>query len=1038
MTDTLSDLIVATGAVNMSERAEERAVIGRVTTNAVRPLRDEPVTSLVRTAQLLEGEGLVDLANREALFGAAFSCWRDVVTDPAFNSDELDGDLLRADLSLAFHAAVSGTLSRRATEVRQVLAQQLPDAASLQDSQPASPEWGSAVLHDTALAIVLLTRKEGGWADIALALGLLHSLRERQQQFEADFLADEQDGRTAAVRLVAYYHLAQMATLSGRYIETGEGAASGLLVRLDTHLSQANHAIEHLVDGRLARIAALLHAQLQSLVRHSIWTQIEGLGEGVAQLVANLARRDSPTPTLELWPSQEAAMNRNFLDSYRRAVIVEMPTSAGKTLLAKFAIVQTFALSKNSTIAYVVPTRVLVNQVTDELRRDLAPLEMTVEQAVPVFDLDPTENRLLETPPSVLVTTPEKLDLLIRGNHASLQNLSLVVVDEAHNIADGSRGARLELVLATIRRDRPNARYLLLSPFVPNAQDLVSWLGDDRGLAPIRVEWKPNKRVVGALDVQKINNRNQLVLTAVSAVDNSDLPVGTQIELGPVSPMPTTLKAISLAAATLLRHRGPTLIICGGKSYAAERAMEIARTREQRQLSDFGEAVIRHTLAELGPNNAMAYALRHGVAYHHAGVSMETRRFVEVLMRREEIDTICGTTTLAQGVNFPLTNVIVEDRRKGRDGDLSYADFWNIAGRAGRGMMSDLGVVAFPVKEERQRDGWSRFFEGEATSIASQLTDVVAKAATIGTTFDRAAIRRTPNLSSFLQYLAHALKVSGSLQAANEIEDLLRSSFVFRQVQEESPESARRLVDLCRAYLSQIRGESGLVALADGTGFSTPTIRAMLMDAQGAPGVTDRTEWEPDLLFGPDLEPLTTRIAMIGDLPEMSLSDLSGGPFNAARIAKIIRDWVNGEPVNTMADRYGDQSKTPLKRQAAFSGYLHSKLAGLTSWGMGALESVALAGSAEGRDSDAGHVPSMILFGVNKKEAVWLRMAGLTREAATGAAKLWQEQQRPEPESFVELRSWVTGLNDHDWGRAIPDSPLRGDDMRLLWKELHA
>src|SRR5919108_6276781 len=111
-----------------------------------------------------------------------------------------------------------------------------------------------------------------------------------------------------------------------------------------------------------------------------------------------------------------------------------MPTSAGKTLLAEFAIVQALALYPEQRVAYVVPTRALVNQVTRRLRHDLGPLGLEVEAAVPVIDLDATEGALLRQPFNVLVVTPEKLDLLLRSDHPSAVGISLIVADEAHNI----------------------------------------------------------------------------------------------------------------------------------------------------------------------------------------------------------------------------------------------------------------------------------------------------------------------------------------------------------------------------------------------------------------------------------------------------------------------------------------------------------------------------------------------------------------------------------------------------------------------------
>ncbi len=65
-------------------------------------------------------------------------------------------------------------------------------------------------------------------------------------------------------------------------------------------------------------------------------------------------------------------------------------------------------------------------------------------------------------------------------NKKAARPLALVVMDEAHNIEDESRGLRIELLLATIKQVL-SRQALLLMPFVPNANDLAQWLVADRG-----------------------------------------------------------------------------------------------------------------------------------------------------------------------------------------------------------------------------------------------------------------------------------------------------------------------------------------------------------------------------------------------------------------------------------------------------------------------------------------------------------------------------------------------------------------------------
>src|SRR5690606_7894502 len=130
----------------------------------------------------------------------------------------------------------------------------------------------------------------------------------------------------------------------------------------------------------------------------------------------------------------------------------------GKTMLAQFRILQ--ALNQfaedDGWVAYVAPTRALVAQIMRRLRRDFGSLEIKVEQVSGGIEIDSFEEEMLseERGFDVLISTPEKLGLIIRNGKLSHRPLALVVVDEAHNIEDDQeRGLRIELLLATIRQD---------------------------------------------------------------------------------------------------------------------------------------------------------------------------------------------------------------------------------------------------------------------------------------------------------------------------------------------------------------------------------------------------------------------------------------------------------------------------------------------------------------------------------------------------------------------------------------------------------
>jgi replicative superfamily II helicase len=935
--------------------------------------------------------------------------------------------------------AVAGTLGARQAEVRFDLR-----SFDLTTVPSRDRSWAEQVSHRVAIALALLVRKADGWRDVRLALQRIAELRSAQESAETPFLSEQGDDEAqtqAAGALVVWYHLAQIVTLAGEYLRDGASSQESISTSLDRHRDRALQVASEFHLTIVGHTAGLVWACARALVAAAIWSHVRGLGEQVRAFARNLVSEGRQNPIIELWPSQQQALRQNVLTTYHRAILVEMPTSAGKTLLAKFSIVQTKALNPNGVVMYLAPTRALVNQVTLELRQDFQQLQLSVEQTVPAFELDPTEESLLNGVSDVLVTTPEKLDLLVRRNHPVTRNIALVVVDEAHTLADSLRGARLELLLGMLKRERPDARFLLLSPFLPKGDELTQWLGDDRALPPIVVRWEPSNKVVAAARNDGRGRAKRLVLETLPSTDNIGVAPGRIVVLGPPASAESKT-AVSQAAVAAMRERGSVLVLCKGRGTAEKRAGEIAEASEERSTIPDVDAVCRYLQAEAGEELPLVQYIKRGVAYHHAGLSPEARWLVESLIRRGHVNVVCGTTTLAAGVNYPITTVIVETLKKGTTDDLKYSDFWNIAGRAGRALVDAVGVVAFPARNHHDVDDYKTFLEGEAEEIASQLTRLLTVSDDLASRFSMQIVDRYPEFGSFLQFLAHAMRVAGSTDLADDVEDLLRSTLVFRQALRADPTGAwsRKLVAVAHAYLTQIRGQRGIVELADQTGFATPSVLYLQARIPSIPRAKDRGSWQPSVLFGSDIRPLTDRIAAVASIPEIKLGVGHRQPFNAQRIAEILRDWVNGSDLSELAKRY--PIPTPQNQEddrgeaiTRFSQYLFGTLLGRASWGLGALEGLSLAGiEPPAAGGDEAYVPAMVFFGVRRKEAVWLRMVGVPRMVADPMGAIWETQRGGPPQTYAEVRNWVNAFGDEQWRSVIPrGSVLTPDAARRVW-----
>lgn len=81
----------------------------------------------------------------------------------------------------------------------------------------------------------------------------------------------------------------------------------------------------------------------------------------------------------ELLPPQRAALSeQGLLDQAKTAVGVDLPTSAGKTLLEQFRILQVLNQfdADKGWVAYVTPAKALAAQLALRLRIDFGPIEL--------------------------------------------------------------------------------------------------------------------------------------------------------------------------------------------------------------------------------------------------------------------------------------------------------------------------------------------------------------------------------------------------------------------------------------------------------------------------------------------------------------------------------------------------------------------------------------------------------------------------------------------------------------------------------------
>jgi len=130
-------------------------------------------------------------------------------------------------------------------------------------------------------------------------------------------------------------------------------------------------------------------------------------------------------------------------------------------------------------LLWVTPLRALARDTVRALREPIAELGLPWSVELRTGDTSGSVKKRQRTrPPTVLVTTPESLSLLLsyRETRQAFRTLGTVVVDEWHELLGGKRGVQTELGLARLRRWRPELRTWGLSATLGNLEEALDVL----------------------------------------------------------------------------------------------------------------------------------------------------------------------------------------------------------------------------------------------------------------------------------------------------------------------------------------------------------------------------------------------------------------------------------------------------------------------------------------------------------------------------------------------------------------------------------
>ncbi|KAH9960623.1 antiviral helicase [Russula dissimulans] len=415
------------------------------------------------------------------------------------------------------------------------------------------------------------------------------------------------------------------------------------------------------------------------------------------------------------------------------SVLVSAHTSAGKTVVAEYAIAQ--ALQNKQRVIYTSPIKALSNQKYREMEAEFGDVGLMTG--------DVTRNPSA----SCLVMTTEILrSMLYRGSEI-MREVAWVIFDEIHYMRDKERGVVWEEAIILLPH---TVRYVFLSATIPNAMQFCEWIcrSHEQPCHVVYTDFRPTPLQhylfpAGGEGIYLVLNEK-----GEFREDNFSKAMGMLQERGgedPADPKggkgrkgktrkggdkkgPSDISKI--IRMIMVKNYNPVIVFAFSKRECEGLALTLSKFEfnsadEQAMV----EKIFTNAIAGLAPADRtlpqienILPLLRRGVGIHHGGLLPILKEVIEILFQEGVIKVLFATETFSIGLNMPAKTVVFTAARK-FDGhefrDLSSGEYIQMSGRAGRRGLDDRGVVIMMCDEKLEPATAKTMIKGEADRLDS-------------------------------------------------------------------------------------------------------------------------------------------------------------------------------------------------------------------------------------------------------------------------------------------------------------------------------